>query len=156
MEDIYNKEIKRLEKNTWKIKYNNKMDTARLINENGDEMDHTTFGICLEALKNTYYDMNEKRYGESNKEPLDEFTKKRFRIQDYQLMMDKEIGEDIRKVFEIYSDDNEIFTLDNYYIYKNRKVYDGGFRAYLNRYETEKVLQSLEAFVNRIKERNEG
>lgn len=124
MEDFYQEEKTRLVESTWKIKYDEETNTAKLVNENGLEMDPTTFAVCLDALNNTRYDMNEKRYGEPTKARLDEFTRKRFGIENYQLLLDQEIAEDTREVFEVYSDDNQIFTLDNYTIYNHRKKYD--------------------------------
>ena len=150
MNNVFEQHIKNLQEHTWELCYDRESNTATFINEKGETMDFETFSWCLGALKNTLHDMEEKKYGIQIKTPLDEFTKKRLGIRDYKLITDEERG-GIRSIFEVYSDENEIFTLNRFDVYNNRKLYENGFLAYLNRFEAECVLESLESFVKRFK-----
>lgn len=141
------KEFKNLQEHQWRLSYDRDSNTAKMINEKGETMDLSTFSHCLDALQNEFSDLNEINYGSDRKEPLDEFTIKRLELYDYKLIGDSQ-GANYRRVFEVYSDSNGIFTLDNYVVIDNRKRHrDFGFIGYLNHMDAKKLLESLENFV---------
>lgn len=140
-------EYKNLQEHQWKLSYDKKSNTAKMINEKGEIMDLSTFSYCLDALQNEYSDQHEKNYGSPRKEPLDEFTMRRLELFDYRLIEDQQ-DKNSRSVFEVYSDSNGIFTLDSYRVINNRKLYrDFGFQAYLNRFNAEKVFDALKSYL---------
>ncbi|GGB31725.1 hypothetical protein F3157_03915 [Virgibacillus dakarensis] len=136
MESLFQQEIQKIREHEWSLSYDQDSHTANMINEFGELMDLKTFNFCLEVQKNTFYVRYKTQYGKKDKEPLDEVTKKRFGIKDYQLIQNEANGKS-RDVFEVFSDDHDIFTLDSYHVNDKRKFYKDG-PIYLNRFEAKR------------------
>ncbi|WP_188456037.1 hypothetical protein [Virgibacillus oceani] len=149
MNTFYDQEMKSIAQQTWKLDYDDNSNTAKLVNERGEEMDIAALGLCIDAFKHTMYQMEEMKIGKKNVNPLDEFTKKRLGVQDYQLIIHETAGDKTTSAFEVYSDEYRVFTMDYYHVVHNRKVYDYGFLAFLNEFDCKKLLKPLSDFVNR-------
>ena len=150
---LFEQQIKRIQNHDWHLNYDKETHTAWMVNENGESMDVQTFGVCLDALKNQAHEMKEVKTQQSKAGPLDKADRERLGIRDYKLIVDEQ-SEYAREVFEVYSDRYDIYTLDYFYVVNNRKEYDIGFQAHLNKYDSDKVLESLQAFVKRSKSWN--
>ena len=150
MECLSTYTMNHIQNHTWTLRYDEKTSTAMLVNEHGEEMDFAAFAYILDVLNHRLEDLEAFLYQrETRVEPLDELTRKRMKLRDYQLISHKKDGDTTTSVFEVYSDRFRIFTLDCYDVYHNRKIYDDGFLAYLNESECRKLLKSLSAFVKR-------
>lgn len=144
----FKQQIEQLQSSEWRIVFDAESWEAKVINEEGTELDLKTLGFIFSELEVYLNRRVEKEIREQRKIPLDEFTQKRLGIMDYVLLKD-EVRGNVREIFEAYHDKNGIYTLDNYTVSleNNLKYYDSGFAAYLNSYDVEKIFSSLQNFV---------
>ncbi|WP_199614451.1 hypothetical protein [Paenibacillus alkalitolerans] len=85
--------------------------------------------------------------------PLDEFTKKRLKIEDYVLVEDETRGK-YHRIFEVYHDDNEIYTLEKYTVDLNTGERVDENQIYLNVWDAEKIIQSLQSYIEKRSKNN--
>ncbi|MFK7696118.1 hypothetical protein ACI5FR_25180 [Paenibacillus sp. HJGM_3] len=126
---------------------------VKIVNKRGSEMDHKTLTYLFDKLDDFMYRTKEKEFGPDRREPIDEFTKKRLNLKDYALAQD-EIAPYGRVITEIYHDDNEILTINRFTVLSKRKRVSQDFTAHLLRDEAEKILPTIQSFVDSTKREN--
>ncbi|PLR70587.1 hypothetical protein [Bacillus sp. UMB0728] len=119
-------------------------DTAKLIDPSGKEIPLDEFSDLVEKFKNYLYDRHQEKYRNNRLEPLDEFTKKRLNIEHYILLEDNQRGE-LRDIYEAYIE--RFLILDNYTIYKGRRVSESGFYTIMDIKDAKKILPLIEKFI---------
>ncbi|MGC6588069.1 hypothetical protein ACPV3A_24365 [Paenibacillus sp. Dod16] len=87
---LFKEQINDLLSHDWKIHYNPETDTTTIINEVGKEISPSTLGFVGSELLDYINRREEDKFGKKRKTPLDEFSKKRFGIQDYVLIEEAE------------------------------------------------------------------
>ncbi|EAR66248.1 hypothetical protein B14911_10952 [Bacillus sp. NRRL B-14911] len=122
-------------------------DTAKLIDPSGKEIPLDEFSDLVEKFKNYLYDRRQEKYGNNRLEPLDEFTKKRLNIEHYILLEDNQRGE-LRDIYEAYIE--RFLILDNYTIYKGRRVSESGFYTIMDIKDAKKILPLIEKFIEEM------
>ncbi|WP_064199056.1 hypothetical protein [Brevibacillus brevis] len=152
-QQLFKAVIEQLQSSEWRVVFDPSSWEAKIVNLEGNELDLKTLGFILEELKDYFKRREENELREHRKTPLDEFTKKRLGVRDYVLLKD-ELRGNLRNIFEAYHDNNGIFTMDNYTVFleNNLKYYDSGFTAHLTPFDAEKIINSLQNFVDLHKE----
>jgi hypothetical protein len=132
----------------WKIIFDPVNFEAKIVNENGKEIDGVPLSLMLGEIDDYGKRKHEEKSDKIRKQPLDEFTKKRLEIEDYVLIKDEtdRIG---RRVFEVYHDQNDILTLDCFSVSKSNNLVYQEFTAHLLVDEVEKILPTLNEFVRK-------
>lgn len=147
-EELFQETINKLQSSQWKIVFDPIAWEAKIVNEEGKEMDINTLAFTLSELRDYFTMREEKEVREQRKQPLDEFTQKRLGVMDYVLIKD-ETRRNVREIFEAYHDTNGIFTLSNFIVSleSNLKDPSSGFEAYIIAQDAEKILIPLQNFV---------
>lgn len=147
-EELFQETINKLQSSQWKIVFDPIAWEAKIVNEEGKEMDINTLAFTLSELRDYFTMREEKEVREQRKQPLDEFTQKRLGVMDYVLIKD-ETRRNVREIFEAYHDTNGIFTLSNFIVSleSNLKDPSSGFEAYIIAKDAEKILIPLQNFV---------
>ncbi|MCR8641468.1 hypothetical protein NV379_02250 [Paenibacillus sp. N1-5-1-14] len=152
IKEFYSNEIAFLSNHTIKINFNENSLGVTLTDEDGKQIDFKAFSFLLEQINTLYNKKKEEYYGEDNKGPIDEFTRKRLNLQDYLLYKYEEFGNH-KAISEVFHDDNRILTIQEYAVSKetNLRAQDYGFAAHFNIYDLEKILPSILSFYEKNK-----
>jgi hypothetical protein len=152
-ESLFKEQINELTRHEWKIVYSPEADRTMIINENGVEMNNSTLGFVGSEINDYINRREEETFGEKRKAPLDELTIKRQGIEDYVLLV--EGPSSMKSILEVYHDKNDLFNLEKFAVSPRNNLRYDEYNAYLTLDEAEKVLCSLQAFVEKHKKREE-
>lgn len=148
MKNLFREQIDTLNKTKWFISFDSTTSDVKIVNDKNEEMDDSTLGFLLGQIEDYGKIKHEQKYGERRKAPLDEFTKKRLEIEDYQLITDEQ-NRVHRKIFEVYHDQNSIFHMESFSVSKKNGLTYDEFSAYLTVDVAEKVIESLSSFIKK-------
>ncbi|MCM3257081.1 hypothetical protein M3664_04700 [Paenibacillus lautus] len=129
-------------------RYDPEADTTRIVNEHGVEINPSTLGFVGGEINDYINRKEEELLGEKRKKPLDEFTIRRNGIEDYVLI---EGGLKTKTFLEAYHDKNALFFLESFTVSSSNNLRYNEFDACLTVEEAEKILYSLQRFVNKNK-----
>ncbi|MNB85007.1 hypothetical protein D3C75_318910 [compost metagenome] len=147
-ETIFKEQINELLVHAWKIVYNPETDKTIVVNEHGSEISDSVLGFVNSEINDYVNRREEERFGEKRKKPLDEFTIKRRGIQDY-VLIEGQTG--LRSILEVYHDENELFNIEKFAVSPSNNLRYDEYNAYLTVDEAEKILQSLQGFVEKCR-----
>lgn len=153
IKSLFEQQIKTLVNSKWSINFNADTLGAKIVDEHGNEIDIATYGFLLGQLEENGKVKIEQKYGERRKTPIDEFTIKRLGVLDYVLIEDDQT-ESFRKIFEVFHDQNALFSLISFYVSKNNGLIHEEFNAYLTVNEVEKLLIPMQNFIELHKKDN--
>ncbi|KJD46704.1 hypothetical protein [Paenibacillus terrae] len=147
-EVIFKEQINDVISHDWKIVYNPETDTTKIINEKGDEISPSSLGFIGSEISDYINRREEEKCGEKRKTPLDEFTIKRFGIQDYVLI---EESSPLKSILEAYHNQYCMFILEKFSVSPQNNLKYSEFDVCLSVAEAEKILVSLQNFVEKNK-----
>ncbi|GGA05201.1 hypothetical protein GCM10008018_59080 [Paenibacillus marchantiophytorum] len=149
-EFLFKDQIKVLTSSNWNIFFEPSTWSTKITNSHGEEIDGATLAFIAEEIQNYSEKKHEEHFGERRKAPLDELTRKRRGVEDY-LLIRHESRDTFESVFEVYHDENSIYCMESFAVSKRNNLLHNEMSLYLNIHDAEKVLESLQKFVDKHK-----
>lgn len=154
MKELMKHQIENITTNNWTLNYNVETDKAVFLDRLGNQMDSSTLDVAIEGLKKHAYDLFDDKYRKRYTTPLDELSKHRNGIKEYNLIVDD--NRTSRNILEVYGDENELFTIDQFTVFENRRISNDYSPFHLNYNEAKELLDTLQKFVDRVKDKYES
>ncbi|OMD76837.1 hypothetical protein [Paenibacillus odorifer] len=143
---LFKKQINELMTRDWRIVFNPETENTIIIDEHGTEISNSALGFVGSEINDYINRREEETLGEKRKKPLDEFTIKRQGIEDYVLI---EGITSMKSILEVYHDKNEMFIMEKFAVSPTNNLRYDEYNAYLTLEQAEKVLHSLQSFVDK-------